>query len=305
MSLKNTTKKIKQYKNFYSDTNNSLSQTSKLRNFFTKQFNNLSITVVPEKTSLYQGTDFDFKENSHQDYFKYYDKRHNGAYFVSSYKIASLYGLNKDYSNIVYLTLPDNALIARPTNKYEYIYPLYYNPGVRGSNVKFSLNKSLYLIDIGNIENIKVLWEIIESLDIDKDTNEDYKDIIFNTCAIYDKTLGYKLPPKVARRQSREEYDEKLVDLFLNVFIPVLKQSQKTNIDGWIYYDDNDKKFHDEILIASNKPLEIKKITTLRHSIYNIPTREQFLKSIEHKKIKNDISVKPNTILSNYCIIKP
>ena len=87
--------------------------------------NDINLTLVPKGTNIYQGTDFNFKvkinssiktNESHSDsnisrkiyklnkdkydinkYYNYYNKRNKGAYFVSSFKVANLYGLKKIY----------------------------------------------------------------------------------------------------------------------------------------------------------------------------------------------------------------
>lgn len=53
----------------------------------TKSFNDLDITIIPPNVKLYQGTDFDFKNKTIEEYYNYYyNKRHNNAYFVSTQK---------------------------------------------------------------------------------------------------------------------------------------------------------------------------------------------------------------------------
>jgi hypothetical protein len=81
----------------------------------------LNITIVPQRTHLYQGVSFEFNlsipsDKQIQEFYNYYDKRHNGAYFLSSQKVASTYGLDMDYSNIVYTTIPGPDEVENPTN---------------------------------------------------------------------------------------------------------------------------------------------------------------------------------------------
>jgi len=313
MSLNyNITKSNNNYKKNKSLSNNYFfnNKSSKLHSFITtkNKYDDFELTIVPYKTILYQGTDFNFEGNkkSINDYYNYYNKRHNGAYFLSSYKVASLYGINKDFSNIIYTTIPDKNEIIKTVNTYEYIYPLYYIKGNRGVNIKYTLNKNLILINIGNINNVRKLWNIIKSLNIDdNDKKEEYLDTIFNTCGVYEKSNGYLKPPTIAKRISNDDSDDELVKLFINIFKPYFKLNYKLDIDGWIYYSKNEDNFHDEILIIDNKSLIFKDMKKLPSTLYKgLLSYEEFKKKMEPLKIKNNSSIKKNTVLSNYCIVK-
>lgn len=305
-----TKKRVTRKKTYLSETSKSLSNSSSFSKFIEKDIKgDFKITIVPHKSNLYQGTDFQFdlrepKEVYINRYFNYYNKRHNNAYFVASKKTASRYGLNKDYSNIVYTTIPDNNNIANPKQKYKYIYPLYYIPGHTGVNIRYKLNKDLFLIDIGNIKNIEFIWNLIKTKIYDKDIIEDYKDLIISTCAKYDKDL-YKsgLPPAKCERKSFED-DEKLVLLFQDFIVPQIKKDYNINIDGWIYFNSSD--FHEEILLISNKHLIFNNITKMKKfKHYNIPTITEFMQSMEHKKVLNNRNIKFNTILNNFVHVSP
>jgi hypothetical protein len=41
------------------------------------------------------------------------------------------------------------------TDHQEYLYPLCYIPGIRGSRVKYTTTDELCLLDIGNIETVR------------------------------------------------------------------------------------------------------------------------------------------------------
>jgi hypothetical protein len=158
----------------------------------------LNITVVPQRTYVYQGVDYKFKwhlgkEKYMEDFYNVFNNNQDGAYFVSSRKAASMYGLQKDLSIVVYTTIPDKTAIKRPTNEAKYIYPLYYIPGQRGSNIKYKFKKDMYLLDIGDIKNIQFLWSVINDMDIDKQTKEEYKEVLYNTCAHYTKGTSPKM----------------------------------------------------------------------------------------------------------------
>lgn len=293
-----------------SNNNYLTNKASKLHSFITtgNKYTDFEITMVPYKTILYQGTDFNFERDkkSIDDYYNYYNKRHNGAYFLSSYNVASLYGINKDFSNIIYITIPDKKEVKNPVNTYEYIYPLYYIKGNRGINVKYNLNKNLILIDIGNIKNVIKLWNIIKSLNIDDDIKEEYLDTIYNTCGVYEKSNGYSKPPTTAKRISNEDSDDDLVNLFIKIFKPFFKSNYKIDIDGWIYYSRSQDNFHDEILILDNKPLIFKDIKKIPSTLYKgLLSYEEFKKKMEPLKIRHNSSVNNNTVLSNFCSIKP
>ena len=98
-------------KKYFSETSKTLSNSSSFSKFIEKDIKgHFNITMVPHKSNLYQGTDFQFnlhepKEVYINRYFDYYNKRHNNAYFVASKKTASRYGLNLDFSNIIYTTI--------------------------------------------------------------------------------------------------------------------------------------------------------------------------------------------------------
>ena len=114
------------------------------------KYDDFELTILPYKINLYQGTDFNFEggKKTIDDYYDYYNKRHKGAYFVSSNKVASIYGINKTASKIIYGLLPDKDRIDKFTkiNQYQYAYPLYYIKGNEdGATIRYTLNKNLNL----------------------------------------------------------------------------------------------------------------------------------------------------------------
>ena len=161
MSLKISKNKKRVIKKYFSSTSGTISNSEDFKKFFHKRYTVLDITIVSNKIALYQGTDFDFKNKTDEEYLDYYNKRHNGAYFLSTNKVASIYGTNNDFSNIIYSTFPDNEDIEKRKMNYEYIYPLYYIDGPRGYNIEYGLKRPLNLIDIGNLKNILTLLKII------------------------------------------------------------------------------------------------------------------------------------------------
>ena len=63
----------------------SLSNNSELKHFINKNFKiniegddfKLNISIVPSNTNLYQGTTYNFDEKKLNEYYDFYNKRHN------------------------------------------------------------------------------------------------------------------------------------------------------------------------------------------------------------------------------------
>ena len=289
---------------------------------------NLDISIIPSKSVLYQGTDFDFNKyktrslykassleahnsstaiiNSIDDkmskeYYKYYDARHNGSYFLSSKKVANMYGIDKDYSTIIYSTIPDLKEIRNPVNKIKYLYPLYYI-AKRGFTIEYETTKDLYLIDIGKLHNIQIIFDIIDLLDVSKDTKDDYKYYLHTTCAYRDDdNYDFDNRPVSINRYSDVTGDDILVELFKSVS-KFLYEKKITVINGWIHYKTD--KFHDEILVITNDALKIKKISTRKLPIVTngIPSYDKYIKNFENKKVAYLEKSKKNNILHNYIV---
>lgn len=307
------TKKIRNVNKSYNTAASikSITNVSSFKKFMVKNDKTgLNITIVPQRTYFYQGVSFDFDSlpDQHiQEFYNYYDKRHNGAYFVSSQKIATAYGLDIDYSNIVYTTIPGPDEMRNPVNTYQHIYPLYYVPGIRGSNIKYKLKKELYLIDIGDINNITFIWKLIQDIGIDDVQQDKYFSLLFETCAEYSHKVhkaSLKSLPTNCKRTSYGCTDDDLVLFFQNVLVPTLKSKYNINIDGWIYY--NTKHFHEEILLISKDHLDFQSVTKMKSTTYdNIPTIAQFKKSMEDRKIVYDKPIHKNIILTNFVRVTP
>jgi len=275
----------------------------RIHSFFTSEdkYHNFVLTYIPYNTILYQGTDFNFDNKTINDYYEYYDKKHDGAYFLSTYEAASMYGRDKDLSNIIYMTIPTNNEIENPIDNYDYIYPLYYIKGHRGVNIKYKLKKNLKLLDIGNLINNILLWFIIKTLNISDDIINNYIDILYATCIhkpFDNNTFDiYNEFPKDTYRNSYIKTDDLLVKLFLDLFIPYFKSTFNIDLDGWIY---RGLEFHDEIMLVDNSSLIFQNKSKLPSTFYkDIPTMEEFMKIMDKKKIKNNSSIKNNTILNN------
>lgn len=289
----------------------SLSNKSELKKFISKNFKvnidkdefKLNMSIVPSNTNLYQGTILDFDEKKLNEY---YDKKNVGVYFLTSYKYASYYGINKTTKNIIYTTIPDENNVKNPTRKYEYVYPLYYLDDTVGTNVNFKSSNDLFLLNIGVLSNIKIIFKIIYSLsNISDEKKEDYISTLFATCAKEER--GFKIGdyPIKSKRTSEYSTDDELVLLFKNIIIPYIKKEFNIILDGWIYYNNKIDDLHDEIMILTNKKLIYKKFfrehLSLKNS--NIPTRKEFIERMSINKIKYDKKIRYNTILNNFSTI--
>jgi len=292
---------IKKNKSLNSNTIDN--KSSKIHKFFTSgdKYKDFELTYIPYKTYLYQGTDFNFENDKKtvEDFYDYYNQRNYGAYFVSTYKIASRYGIKRDFTNILYTTAPSKEDIIEPKypREYDYIYPLYYIKGYNGVNIKYTLNKNLILLDIGNLKNIILLWQMIletkDPIQIKKGVDILYETVCTKDTNEYDQ---YKNPPYKALRTSLYT-DNDLVLLFQTLFVKIFKSRYNIDIDGWIY---TDIEFHDEILLINNESLVYNTKTKLPLNLYKgIPTLEEFKKSMSNKKINIDNILHKNQILTN------
>ena len=302
---------------------------------------NLEIIKIPNSASLYQGTDFTFNNletrNSETDlfkkntiifknednyiqnirftpeeiyaYYKYYNKRNHGAYFLSSYEVANIYGLDKEYSSIVYASVIDYDKMKSPLNKINQIYPLYFIPK-KCYTIKYLITKELNLLDIGNINTIQLIWillhnKVLFNLNGTKLTDReisDYKYSLCNSCANDEgETDTDTQPPCCSRRVSDITDDRILVKLFkiLHYYFFI----KKITINGWIY---NGKTFHEEICLIDNSHLKIEEIHS-RNIVApkGIPTYDRYMENIRSKIIPYNEKSKINNILHNYIIPNP
>jgi hypothetical protein len=274
-------------------------KSTKLHSFITTgdKFDDFELTLVPTKTALYQGTDFDLENEKIEDYYNHYEKKHKGFYFLSTYKVASINATSMDSSKIVYTTIPTRDDITYKTrkNNYEYIYPLYYVGSPMRYIIKYTVNNNLNLIDIGKHKNVIKLWNIIKSLDIDKRSKESH---FYDLSGLYENNFDYegKKTPAILRR--RKEFDNNIIKLFIDIFKPYFKSEYNIDIDGWIYYS-TDTKLNDEIVLINNKSLEFKEITKSK-TYSGIPSYDEYKQIHDSQKVNinslNDIS----SILYNY-----
>jgi hypothetical protein len=302
---------------------------------------NLEIIKIPNSASLYQGTDFTFNnletrksetdllkrntiifKNEHNyiqninftrsdinAYYQYYNKRNHGAYFLSSYEVANIYGLDKEYSSIVYASVIDYNKMKSPLNKINQIYPLYFIPK-KCYTIKYLITKELNLLDIGNINTIQLIWillhnKVLFNLNGTKLTDReisDYKYSLCNSCANDEgETDTDTQPPCCAKRVSDITDDRILVKLFKILHYYFFKKG--ITINGWIY---NGKTFHEEICLIDNEHLKIEEIHS-RNIVApkGIPTYDRYMENIRSKIIPYNEKSKINNILHNYIIPNP
>ena len=306
MSLDLPAKKGRVFKTFNTLTAElrSISNSKKLKSFMKKKINiekekydfdeefDFDITIVPKRTHVYQGVDYVFDYSKSKDKYveEFYRRRHSKEFYVSSKASASFYGIDRDKSNIVYTTIPDNNDIKKLSKNYKHVYPIYYIPGPRGTNIKYKLKKSLHLLNIGDPKIIKLLWNITKKLEYTEKDDDDetdraaLKDLIVATCAEAEsespiqtimpdgkikKTWGErKVTPTKCARFSKYETDKKLVAFFQDKVAPYLNK-RGINIDGWIYYKTEGNSFHDEILLFSNEHLDFHSTHEIESTKYN------------------------------------
>jgi|694.fasta_scaffold18463_9 hypothetical protein len=297
----------------------------------------VKFTKIPESHCLYQGTDFAFlhlpKQNSdsaletkksnpthfsrdtefiykidnikaqENSFYDYYDKRNSGAYFVSSYSVANIYGLDKRYSPIVYASLPDLNDIKNPSNKIKYIYPLYYI-NKQFFTITYETTKELFLLDIGDINTVRLIWLILHFNPSGLSPCEisDFKYSLFNSCANDGGEADTDADvPQFCKRVSDASDDSVLIKIFK--LLERYFNSKGISVDGWIY---NGPDFHKEICILDRNNLKIKEIHTRKLTIpKGIPTYEDYREQIKGNLIKYKSKSKMNNILHNYIIPNP
>lgn len=248
-----------------------------------------SFATVPKGSSVYQGAVYNFKtqlltEEMAEDYYKnYYDSRNDGAYFVSSQKVADLYGKQKDESRIIYAAMPDlenNNL----TNQQEFLYPLCYIPGIKGSRVKYKTNNDLLLLDISKLENVQFLWSITKTLSEDEEKNQ--QEILIETLIKYEP--DHAGPPTAVHRKSSEWFDPELINFFKFYAIPYVEKNYKIKLNGYIYHAVEGNTFHDEICLMDRTHLCFDSVDISPNTTYrDLPTIEEWKKRHFSSRIPN------------------
>ena len=199
---------------------------------------NLDIFVLPVDYYLWKGIDKGLK----------YDASKNTNGFFANKETAARYGTKK-------MIYKKGAHVIEP-----------------GTDLQFKIIKEIKLLDIGNLDNMLILWEVISSIDEEKlndasnkfykflkkntdidvtdpkflqKTMEIYKEYLVNTCVNYESTgkpdYIIKTPTRCVRKS--DEFSDSFLIEFFNAI--------DDNIDGWIHFNTDD--FHDEILIFNVK----------------------------------------------------
>jgi hypothetical protein len=299
---------------------------------------NVNFTIIPQLYNLYQGTDFDFRHLPKQNsgsilfnkkfraipfssdiepiykidddkkedeklFYDYYDKRNSGAYFVSSYSVANIYGIDKRYSPIVYASLPDLNDIKNPSNKIKKIYPLYYI-NKHFFTIKYEITKELFLLNIGDINTVRLIWLILHfnSFGLSDSEISDYKYSLCNACANDGGEADTDtVLPACCNRVSDASDDSVLIKIFQ--LLQKYFNYKGISVDGWIY---NGPDFHEEICILNRENLKIIEIYTRKLTIpKGIPTYEAYREQIKGNLIDYTSKSKMNNILHNYIIPNP
>jgi hypothetical protein len=273
---------------------------TRLNETITRRVKNGFKTYTFEKgKSIWHGTTANFSTDS--EIQKWYQKILNNdianalnkPFYLTDKKTASAYGTAMDSSKLVciYTKPPDPKTYDINSSD---IIPLYYKPGHHGVNIEFEVIKDFVLLDIGNIGNIKKLWDIIDkSTKIDNDTKEGYHATIAETCAM---PRTYKVPigkrsfytkyrkPKRCERKSNDFQDEQLIKLICN-------NSELDFIDGWIYFGTehfgkDPSTFHGEVLLCKPEDkLQFKSVYEVPDTSYDFPSYDEF-KAKSKKYIK-------------------
>lgn len=268
------------------------------------------LTIIPKGSNLYQGAVYAFKTGipktkiANDYYINYYDTRHNGAYFMGSREVADRYGKKNDESRIVYAAMPDAG---NKTLNQQFLYPICYIPGIKGSLVTYSTKKQLNLLDISDIHNVRILWNITEGMNADK--KKESQSILISTIVdpkqYYDdspKISGYqwkkwvgmpvdndRSPPLKLNRVSKQWFDDELVDFFRKDVIPYVKRVYGQTLHGYIYNQMEGNPFHDEIMLVDRRLLKFVKVES------EPPTEYPGLISAEEWKKKHDATKVENT----------
>ena len=159
----------------------------------------LYLTQLYKGIKLYQGTQYkEFVDKSNiSKYYDYYDKRHNGSYFVSTLKISRIYSKKK------------------------------------GQIIMYRLSQSVNLIDLGNINNLNTITALIDKHIRNPFLLHGIKQLLLDTCL----TIDEETSTIKCNRRSIYEYDNLLVNLFKETIMDILWSKYGIKIDGWINYD--------------------------------------------------------------------
>jgi hypothetical protein len=250
------------------------------------------ITIIPKGSNLYQGAVYTFKtelstKKMGLDYCSnYYDTRHNGAYFVGPREVADRYGKKIDESRIVYATMPDAG---NTSVNQQFLYPICYIPGIKGSRVTYKTNAQLKLLDISDIPNVRILWNVTEAMAPDE--KEEIQDMLMETVVDATQYLDSleRDPPWKLKRNSKDWFDEELVSFFRNDVIPYVERVYGQTLHGYIHHQMEGNDFHDEIMLLDKTLLDFVSVES------EPPTEYPGLISVEEWKKQHDATKVENT----------
>jgi hypothetical protein len=251
------------------------------------------LNFVPQGSSLYQGTVYEFDKTKPllemaDDYYNFYDDDGSklGAYFVGPMHTADQYGKHVDTSRVIYASMPDvDTKTPTMTDHQQYLYPLCYIPGIRGSRVEYKTTVQLCLLDIGNIKTVKWLWSIPEALALSPSKIVEIHDTLRETLVEYDPKHE-EGPPKAVRRTSKYWSDILLVTFLKEYVIPYAKNVYHIELHGYIYHAVPGNSFHDEICLMDRSQLRFDSVEFSSKTEYgSLPTLEQWKRRHSHIKV--------------------
>lgn len=248
----------------------------------------LWLSTVPKGSCLYQGAMYDFDKSKPlpemaDDYYKnYYDKRNGGAYFVGPKNVADIYGKKQDGVRVVYANMYDFDN-EKETSAQEYLYPLCYIPGIRGSRVKYTTTDELNLLDVSQLTNVRFLWSITETL---KDSDKKFEQYVLTETLVQSKSGGI---PTAVHRKLSDTFDPDLVQFFQTRVAPYVKQEYGIELHGYIYHQLPGNTFHDEICLLDRSHLHFDSVEISPKTKYNnLPTMEEWKKQHDAEKVPNN-----------------
>jgi hypothetical protein len=229
--------------------------------------NDFIFYIFPDNKSLFHGTISNtIKDPSKYDTFikkiintqKIPRSSIKDPLYLSTKTIADSYGCKRDMSYVV-SALKDDIETPHIKNSLtkKQLCPLYYVDGEHGVTIEFIVKKPLKLFDIGNYKNISMLIETIKNSSTIDETKKEYFIETLNETCIHEKECN---------RRSTEWFDPDLVNLLCDFW----KREKLPKMDGWIYFEAPNSKFHFEIMLCNPFDiLELKKIHRVENTKYD------------------------------------
>lgn len=273
------------------------------------------IYIFKENLSLYHGTIANTSDKGDDKLWvdniinNRLDVAFNRPLFLSNKQTADAYGTGVDKTELHLLNLTDNEMQDDVQDKN--VIPLFYVPKPHGVTLQFKVVKDICLFDIGNVDNMRKLWNMINSMQLNE--LQQYWSYVFRGHKYYDdnmiknaiytlltrtcvqdrgntKNIGNLIPqtityskrkPRQCNRQSKFDTDQQLTK-FLCTFL----HQNNINVDGWVFFQHDlggkeVTRFHSEVMLCNpSKSITFKKAHYIPDTVYmDIPTRDEFFKS--------------------------